>query len=165
MPRIIAALSIDAKMIYDRLAESKIGEIIGYDELSKIIGRDTTNGGRGPLTTARRKAMRENRMVFGTVRKQGIKRLADTEIVESAASDLRRIRKATRRVVERTTMVDFSKLPAKAQSEHNVYLSMFGAIAQMTLASSMKQIAKRVAETHQALPLAKTLEAFKEAAA
>lgn len=160
MPKVIHEISVDARMVYERLLTTSVGEVVTYDELTKLIGRNTQNSGRPVIATARRKAMNEHRMVFAAVRNIGFKRLNDGEIVETAQHDVDKIRRTSRRAGRRLTTVDFDALSNDKKIRHNTYLSMFGALASMTTGGTVKAIEKEVTKAHSALPLAKTLEAF-----
>lgn len=159
--KIIAALSLDAKLLYERLKSAKIGDVVTYQELSNIIGRDVLDPGRGLLQTARRKALREDYFVFGIVRKEGLKRLSDLEIVATGEDTVGRIRRTARRGFRTITAVkDFEALPNEAKIRHNVYASMLGAVAMAASAPQMKKLEKKVSEAKAQLSLTKTLEAF-----
>jgi len=161
--KVIQALSLDSKMIYDRLKKSAVEEIVSYAELSKMIGRDTQNGGRGSIQTARRKALREDYIVFGVVRNIGLKRLSDVEIVATGEDTVTRIRRASTRGFRTITAVrDFDALPNDSKIRHNTYASVLGALSMATTAARMKKLEGRVAEAKASLPLAKTLEAFSD---
>lgn len=162
MPKVIPQLSVDARMVFEKMIAVSVGETITYAEMTKIVGRDTQNGARGVIATARRKAMNEHRMVFAPIRNVGFKRLNDTEIVDTAEHDMNRVRHAARRAGKRITMVDFDRLPNDRKIRHNTYMSMFGALHAMTTQGSVKALEKEVTKSHAALPLAKTLEVFQK---
>jgi hypothetical protein len=162
MAKVIPALSVDARMVFERLATAPVGETVTYKELNALIGRDTQNGGRPVIASARRKAMSEHRMVFAVVKNVGLKRLNDVEIVDTAQHDLSKVHRAARRAGRRITMVEFDKLPNDRKVRHNTFMSMFGALHSMTTQGSVKILEKRVAESQAALPLAKTLEVFQK---
>lgn len=162
MPKVIPALSVDARMVFERLVTVSVGETVTYDELTKLIGRDTQNGGRPVVASARRKAMNEQRMVFAPIKNVGFKRLNDIEIVDTAEADLSKVRRAARRAGKRIAMVDFDRLPNDRKIRHNTYMSMFGALHSMTTQASVKALEKKVNESQAALPLAKTLEVFQK---
>lgn len=160
--KVIPQMSVDTRMLYERLKECDVGHTIPYQELSKIIGREVTGKARSVLATARRKAMTTDRMVFACVYKVGVKRLTDVDIVETSEDCVRRVRKASTRAVRRITTVDFAKLPNEAKVKHNTYLSVFGALASFTQSGALKAIEKKIGDSKEALPLAKTLEVFRD---
>lgn len=161
MAKVIPELSVDVRVVFDRLVQMRVGETITYADIKDLIGRDGQNGGRSVIASARRKALNEHRMVFEPVRNEGYKRLSDADIVNTAEHDMGKVHRATRRGARRIAVVDFERLPNASKVKHNTYLSMFGAINAMTTGASVKALEKKVAETHEALPLAKTLEVFR----
>lgn len=157
------ALSVDTRVIFDRLLKSNVGDVIGYEELTKLIGRDVQGKARSCLLSARKRAEREHRIVFGCVFKIGVKRLADTEIVDSGEAILKRARRGVQKGYQRlTNTVDFEKLPESHQVKMSTYASLFNAVATISLPKTMAKIEERVKQTHKALPLAQTLRAFIE---
>jgi hypothetical protein len=153
--------SIDAQMIYERLTASTVGDIIPYSELSGIVSRDVQTKGRGHMETARRMALREKGMVFGSVKNVGLKRLADTEIVQSGQSYISRIRRTARRGMRVLVSVqDFASLPNDLKVRHNATVSMLGAVTQFSGNSSQKRVESAVQKAGEKLNYSKTLELF-----
>ena len=161
MKKTIGEMSVDSRAIYQRLMAAKIGDLVTYKELATMTGRDLQHGDRYVLMSACRAAQRDG-AVFGVVRGEGVKRLADAEIVSSAAGVLPRIRRASKRAIRRLTAVsDFAALPNDAKIAHNTYASIFGAIAAVSTHGAVQKVEAKVKDAAQTLPLAKTLEAFK----
>ena len=161
--KVIQALSLDSKMIYDRLKKTDIGDVIPYAELSTLIGRSAQNGGRGSIQTARRKSLREDYMVFGVLRNVGLKRLSDIEIVATGEDTVRKIRRTSAKGFRVITAVrEFDKLPNEKKVLHNAYASALGAISMATSGARMKRLEARVAEAKASLSLAGTLDAFRD---
>ncbi len=160
----IAAISLDARHLYLRLARATIGETLTYDDLSKAIGRDVSPGkpGYGALTTARRRAHLDGGIVFDAVTKIGLKRLSDTEIVGSGQHAIDRVRRAARRgAVKLLSVGDFEALPNELKHKHNAYTSLLGAITQITQGRRVEELERHVGNAQATLPLWKTLEIFK----
>ena len=93
----ILELSIESRLVYNRLLEAEPGSIITYKELSTLIGSNVQNGSRFALTTACRKLMNDDRRVYKSVRNIGIKRLDNEAIVAAGDSMIKKIRKAATR--------------------------------------------------------------------
>ena len=154
-------ISIDTRMIYDRLKKSRVGDVVTYEELTKLVGRDVTDGAHGNLYSARRRLLREDQIVFDTVRKIGLQRLGDTEIVEASEADLARIRRAAKRAGRKLTCVqNFAGLQETHQTKHNAAMSLFAAVATITKQSQVRKIEAKIGKTEAVLPLAKTLAMF-----
>lgn len=153
--------SIDVQMIYDRLHKANTGDTVSYADLTELIGRDVQDRARYILLRALDLLRRDHNYVFGTVRRVGVKRLADGEIVGSAASDVASIRRKARKAASKLTCVaDYDALTPDERIRHNATVSLFGAIATMTKRPEMKRLETAVEATGRTLPLARTLEAF-----
>jgi len=153
--RAIPEMSIDAKMLYDRLVKMEIGEEVSYGDLSRIIGRNVQSIAYSLLKTAREKAEREEQMVFAPVRNIGIKRLNDIGIISAGSGYIGKIRRLARRGSRKITCVkDFSSLPKDEQLKHNVSLSVLGAMEQFGSSATIRRISGKVASTQGILPSA-----------
>lgn len=161
MSNVIPQLSVDVRMIFDRLVAAEIGDTISYAEINDMLGRKGKDPAQSVISSARRKALNEHRMVFAAVAKVGIKRLSDVEVVDTSEFSIDKVRRASRRAARRIASVNFDALPNDKKIRHNTYLSMFGALASITTGASMKKLEGKIAESKMQLPLAKTLEAFK----
>jgi|6_EtaG_2_1085325.scaffolds.fasta_scaffold00659_14 hypothetical protein len=172
----IFEISVEARLLYARLKEVSIGEVILYTELAAIGGRpmktDEDTGKLidrrfplelyGALSTARRRAQKDDGIILDAVYGEGLKRLNDHEIVGTSQRYIDGTRRASRRASKRLACVaDFDSLPAEDKVHHNTFMSLFGALAVITRAKSVKKLEGHVQQAHEQLPLVKTLEAFK----
>lgn len=160
----IQEISVDARLLHQRLKEVGVGETITWEELSKTAGRNVSAGhaGYGALATARRRAQVDDGMVFDAVSKVGLKRLSDVDIVNTGQSTVDRVRRAARKGAKRLLSVrDFNGLPNELKIKHNAYASLLGAVAAISQEAKVHQLEKHVQNAQAALPLAKTLEVFK----
>jgi hypothetical protein len=147
----------DAKLLIAFLEKKTVGEEISYADLSKVISADIRKR-RGSLYTAFKVLRRDKRIVFGTVRKEGIKRLNDEGMLKSAYGNVRTIQRATRRGIKTLACLNYDNLPNNSKVEHNASLSMLGVIQQATTSSSMKRLENAVEKAHAQLPTADTLK-------
>lgn len=159
-PKPTFELSVDTRLLYQRLAAAAMGEVVAYDDLNDLIGRDVRRRAYGALASARRKALAEDGIVFDVVPKVGMKRLTDAEIVASTQADVRRLHKASRRAARKVACAHYEQLPADSRITHNAVLSLFGAVHNITHVKRLKQLEQEVASTNGELPLAKTLAFF-----
>ena len=106
MPKAIPEISIESTLLIDRLKTLEVDEVVTWDELSNLIGRDVRKEAYHNLGTARNRLLRDERMVFECVRKVGVKRLSDDGIVVSAESGLQRIKRASRRSFRKLSCAD-----------------------------------------------------------
>lgn len=157
--------SVDTNFLAAKLSKVDVGEIVTYEELSDAIdGRDVRPGqpGYSALVSARRRLERQHGIVFGSVRKVGLKRLSDIGIVDTSDQAIASIRRKARRSAKRLTCVkNYEGMPAEKQVKHNAYMSIFGALAAASRASTVRLIEEEVAIKQDQLSLTKTLEFFK----
>jgi hypothetical protein len=130
----IPEISVDTVMVYERLIAAKVDEVITYADLAKTIGRQVPYS---MLSTARHKAMVEKRIVFATIHKVGIKRLADSDIVTLSTASFRSIQNTTRRERSRLSSVEFDTLPRELKVKHSATAA---ALAMIHEVASKKQL-------------------------
>lgn len=154
-------MSIDTQALVNRLKKMAVGEVIPYQELSALIGRDVRNGARSYLQSAIRHLLDQG-MAFGVVRGEGVKLLTDDEIVDVGAAGLKKIRRASFRSTKVLTAVRrFDALDRDRQIEHNLALSLHGIVQFATKPLIIKQLRARVDESQAQLPVQKMLDALK----
>lgn len=149
-------------MIYDRIIQVPVGEVVEYEELSILVGRKVQQSwGYSLMMTARRKALRDDRAVFSPVTNVGLKRLSNVEIAYTGPHYMKRLRNTSSRGLKVIACVNYESLPQDAKIQHNMYASAFGALSHFSKASSIKRIEAKVTEAHSTLPLQKTIDAFR----
>lgn len=154
-------MSVDTRVVYDRLKKAELGETITYADLGALLGREIDGG--DPIMQSALRSVENDGLVFGNVRSVGYQRLNDTEIVKSTEQDRLALRRKARRVVEKLSHVaDFEALPNDLKVKHNAAVSGFGAIAAILSPAKMKALEGRIEVAQAKLPLAKTLAAFNE---
>jgi hypothetical protein len=154
-------LSVETRLIVQRLASLKIGEFIAYAELSEIIGRDIQYGARHVLESARRIVQRENKILLECVYNQGLKRLDDIGIVGSTQCSVLKISNLSKRGVAKVLCLhDMSALPPGDKASLNARISIMAMVAHVTKTKNVQLIESKVAATQERLPLMKTIEAF-----
>ncbi len=159
-PRTIPEVSIETRLLYQRLVRAEIGEVINYKELTEIIGRPAQEGGRGVLSSARRMAIRENKVKFGTITNVGLKRLNDSEIVAGTEHRLRHIGRTARRGLKDLACAT-GELSHEDVVKHNTGATLLAMLLETTRPHKIKRLEGAVATAQDQLPLAKTLEAMK----
>ena len=141
------------------LRECKVGEVITYAQLTKAIGVDIRDNGRGALTTARRVLLRDEQIVFGTITNVGLRRLADNEIIATTDSDASRVRRIAQFGLSKLASVKFENLPRDDQQKHIVSSAQLGAIRHFTKIKTVNRIARSVVSTEH-LQVGETLKMF-----
>lgn len=164
MKKSIAEISIDSHAIYKRLIKLNPGEMIGYNELSSVIGRDFQKYGRGNYETACKIALRDDKMVFVSVRDEGIKRLENEAIPGTIGTgSISKIRRLSKRSAKKIMATDYENLTNAGKISHGMGLSVLGAFLQMTKPKSIAIIEDAVKiDDLNKLTFAKTLDQFKK---
>jgi hypothetical protein len=156
----IPELSVDARILYDRLRKATTGEVIEYSELSALIGRDV-RAVRYLLATAIKMAEREDAITFGAVHGIGIKRLDNAGILAVSESNIEAIGRKARRTDRKLGNCDYDSLAEVDKVRHNVMRAVVNAAAVAVSKKSQKKIMGVVEQTKQCLALNPTLEAMK----
>lgn len=153
-------ISIDTRMVYDKLKTCAVGEVVSYATLGEILGRPM-DGSSSNIQSALYMLERDG-IAFANVRGVGYQRMNDQEVVGTAESYRKAIRRKAERGAKRLTCVqNFDVLPNELKVKHNAALSGFGAIASIMSPGRMKALEDTVERAGASLPLAKTLDAFK----
>ncbi len=152
-------LNPDTRLLTDAFLKMEQGETMTYEQVSKLLSRKTS-GSDGTLQSARRRAEKEDGFVFGTIRKVGLKRLDDAEIVSLGETGAKSLRRGARRSFKRVSNVhDFDSLPSAEQAKHNGALALFGGIMAASKGSTLRRL-EGAAETSGTLSLGRTFELF-----
>lgn len=158
--RTTATLSMDTRILFERLLAAGPGDTVTYEEMNKLVGRDIQDKDRYVLQSALQKALTHG-YVFGNIRKVGFKRLSDEEIVGTGASAISRTGRMSRRGIKKLSSVrNFNELPNGAQIKHNAAMSILGMISHATRKRQVKKIEERVTYSQDKLSLRKTIEAM-----
>lgn len=153
----ISETSTDSKLIYERLIISQPGDVITYQELNDLTGRNIQKH-RYLLATARKMAEREKLMQFDAVSKIGIKRLADDEIVtQQSVKPFRQIRSATRRSARALSCAN--DISNESRINKNAALSLLGTIATFVAPSAIEKVAMQTITAE--IGTGKVMEMFK----
>lgn len=160
--KVISACSLETTLVYQRLQRCEREEVVTYKELTDLIGRNI-QAYRTPLTSATRKMLNYDNVDFQVVRGLGIKRVNDTEIVNSSDSTFVRIRRTALKKSKQLACVEkFNDLTEELKAKHNASLSVLGAIRQFSKRNTIKKIEGKVREAGATLPVAKTIKLFME---
>lgn len=157
------ARSIDTDVLVQRLINTQPGDTVGYAELSQLVGRDVQGDARSVLDSARAILERDANIVTGTVRGVGIRHLTDTDTINTGQLTIEHVRRVSRATARRiATLKDPASVPVNVRARQYAYLSTFGAFVHMTRPSKTRKIEAIARQAMKELPLARTLEAFKD---
>jgi hypothetical protein len=162
MAKAIPELSLDTQILERQLRALAIGEAISYLALSRLIGRDVQHDARGNLVTARRRLLQAERMVFGVITNEGLKRLSDEGKIETGRSHVQRAHTQAKLARKKTSAVDdFNALSNDQKIAHNVIMAQAGVIQQMTSTRNTRRLEGRVITTQPSLSIKAALELMK----
>jgi len=160
MASCIPEISVDTVIIYEHLTMMKPGEIVTYSDLAKYIGRSVPSS---MLVTARKKALSDNHMVFGTIRLVGLKLLSDIEIVKNAPATFRTIQNATRREAKRLAAVVFETLGNPEKIKHSASSAALAVINRLATPKQVEVLELKAADGMRKLSMMQALDAIREA--
>lgn len=161
--RHIGSTSIDTRTLVALMVKVPVGESITYQDLSSAIGRNVQGAARSVLESARHICERDYNIVFGVVQNVGLKHLTDTETINTGQAGIDHIRRTARKTARRiASLKDPNSVPNESKVRQFTYLSVAGALVHMTQQKQITRLEVKVGQAAKELPLAKTLEAFKE---
>lgn len=153
----IPELSVESKLLYERLRSLTVDECVSYQELGGLIGRNVQEEGRCNLGTAIRKCLSEDRIHIACIRTIGVKRIRDDAVV-TGGDALARIARLGNKRRRSLHAVSYDDLPKNLQVAHNTELSQLGVIRHFTTSATARKISSHVEKSE--LPVGKTLEFF-----
>jgi len=157
--RAIPELSVDVKLVYQRVREMAPGAVISYVELSEVVHRNIQTDGRWILQRARHKAQREDKIVTECVKNEGVKRLDDAGIVASSSSYVKRTRGAAKRgAIKIGSVRDYNSLSEYDRVQHDAAATVLGLILMCSSPSKVKQLEGAVKKMHSELPSADAIK-------
>ena len=159
MTKGIQEKSADTRVIENRLRNTAVGELVTYDELSKLLGRDVRAFCKSNVDCARRALVKES-IFFDTMKNEGYKRLNNEEAVIASDHYRTRARRAARRGLTHLVNVPFDGLTDESKRKHLAMSAQLGAIELFGSTKSSKRIETAVAETKTTMAIGETLKLF-----
>lgn len=161
--RAIGTLSIDVKTICDLLRTVKTDEVATYSDLSKLIGRSVRDNNSWILSSARKRLLSQDGILFGTIPNVGLKRLRDADIIAASRDELSRVHRGALRGMRKIRAIqDYESLSHEQKVLHGVTASALGIIAHVTKEKQLARIQEKIEKSPTTLPLQRTLDAFRE---
>lgn len=157
MKKSIPEISADARFLIDALKAVRAGDTISYADLTKLIGRDVRADARGCLSTARRHCERDG-IVFGAIRKEGLKRLGDTELCADYVAAGSHIARTARRSLRRMNAVEnYADLPPDKRQQLDLGRTLMALHLDAESSRVRAKVEAKVAEEKQQLPVGRLL--------
>lgn len=156
----------DTALLAERLRKVAVGEIVTYAELRDCVGYGVQDGpGQGRLASARRQVQRDDGIVFGCERGEGLVHLTPDGVVNHAESGIESIRRKAfrqQKALATVTGDDYLSLAPTDKARWNACMALASAVKQMTREPSRKKLIQRVADSGEParLSMRQTLAVF-----
>jgi len=157
----IGTLAANTSTLLDAFIKLKVGEVLSYEEMTALIDRDVRPKYEGyqHLQSARKIALQHYQVVLGSLRKVGVKRLADAEKVKEVQSRAVRIRRASKTAIQVGTAMDnFDALPSDLKEACNTAISAMRVVELVASRHGMKTLVAKVRELGSQLPVVVALK-------
>ena len=155
----IFKLSLEAQLIYELLKKCQIGDIITYQEINKLIGRDIQKR-LDVLYTARKLARKHENFIFDCIMNVGIKRINSKEILgKESTQTLKRIVSTTKNSVKNMNCIDYSTLDNSERYRLNCTRSLMVVISETAKQKTLESLQK---DAIQVTPKVITAEILRE---
>ncbi len=158
MSKGIQAKSADTSIVENRLRNTQPGDIVTYDELTKLLGRDVRVFGIGNVATARKVLVTES-VFFDTIPNEGYRRLDAEESCQASKHYVRRVKSAARKGMKHLQHVPFDQLSDDGKKTHLTTSAQLGAVTLFAGANAEKKIGSNV-EQGKPLAIGATLKLF-----
>ncbi len=155
--------SAETQAIVDLIRSTSMepGTEIPYERISEALGCDIINR-RHSLYSAIRILAKEDGIVIGCVRSEGIKILTDVEIGHFGTDTRKRQGRMSKRMFRSMTMVrDYESMPLEERNRLDAERAYHSMVASISADRAIKKIEAKLDQSGRVLPLGKTLDALK----
>ncbi len=156
-------IAIQTKALADLLETVSIGDIVTFDDMSKVLGQDVRKI-RYVLENARTKILAENGLRFDSVYKIGLKRMNIEDAIGVSDRNIKKIRRTARLASKRVNQ-QLSRANAVDDATRfalNARLSLFGTIETLASQKTVREVEK--VSDERILPFGKVLSLFTQRA-
>ncbi len=162
--RIVGTRSAETLLIINRLRKAKdVGDVVTYEELNTIVGRNVQHEARCRLHSARNIILDEDEAWFAVVEGVGVRRCSSEEANAVGANYRRKIRSVARRGAKILAKgVNYDELDDEQKIQFNTHLSLYGVINQFTNTKSLARIEEKVRADPGNLSIGTTLDALRD---
>jgi len=152
----------DTSVIEKLLGGADIGEVVTYDKLSKLLGRDYRKNCLAYGQTARQ-SLESAGIYFVAIPNEGYRRLSETEkITIVSRGRLRRAKSQTRKGLKVLLQTEMSKLDDNLKREALTTTAQLQAIQLFASSQAKKKIEGRLPDNNMQLALGQTIAMFQE---
>lgn len=141
-PPIPGQRAVDTTLLIEHLRTKQPGDLVTYGELQSVVGKSCAPGDAAysNLLSARRAVMRESRIHFVTVAREGIQCVHHEEATRFASNYTSRARTMARRGREQLAAVDFAALSNQGKLLHTTEAAILGAMEIFGRSASRKKV-------------------------
>lgn len=154
-------VSVETRLLYARVRTMQFSEIVQYPEFNGLVDQDVQHEAYAALKSARDIALRDDGIVTVAIAGIGIKRLTDSETVNSGTETANRQRRLARGYMRRAATVDPTKL---SEADRLMLFGESSRQAAISLFAKPKALTRILAANTSCtgeLPVARTLELFR----
>lgn len=139
----IPSISMETQMLVKRLAQAQEDDLIEWNELTRLIGKDVQLRANGLLQTAKRICAREKQIAFETISGKGIRRLFNNEIPGAVRGHIKGIHKKAGRGIVMLMCTDPDKLVGIEKASYHLNGTMLHFLRTAASGRTVKKIAQR----------------------
>lgn len=159
----IGEASIETRLLYERLVQLQVDEVVTYQELNQICGGDTQREQRGKLTSAKNQAERDRpEILLDCVWGVGIKRIPPAAMNALMESGMRSVTRKTRKLLKRSSKVVLTDLPPQERAEFMARSSLLAVLSNLGNKKHLQQLEQKAAAEGNYLNEQKVLELFSQ---
>jgi len=155
----IQSKSADTLIIENRLRNTEPGDLVTYDELSTLLGRDVRKYCSGFVQTARKSLITEG-VFFDTIKNQGYQRLDNEQACNASQHYIDRARRTAKRGINHLRHVAFDSLTKDGKKKHLTASAQLGTMHMFATGSAAKKIGNKVNGSTTPVPVGETLKLF-----
>lgn len=137
----IFEISRDAKALAARIAEMKIGEVLTYIEISKLLTVNAqSTDGRSRVRTARYLALEDHQIVLQCVKNVGYERISESDKALAHQIFRKSIRRRSKKVEKVMAAVDIAELTNEQKIAYSTDLSHLGFMSAVIKEKNVEKI-------------------------
>lgn len=143
---VVGQLGARAALLVKLLSAGKVGDVLTDEELEAACGQPVTPGGKAypSLQSAIRYVRVNHAMEWKRMPKaNAIKCLNASETLDVGQSDLRQIRRKTKRTLQKVGTVKLKDLPQEQRHAHTILSAQLGALHLCADVATTKKLAAR----------------------
>jgi hypothetical protein len=148
----------DSALIEAELRKASVGDVVSYDKLTSIVGRDVRKQCKASLETARRTLGKEG-VWFDVESGVGLKRLDSRGISGAVEGRIQRSRRAAKKSLKMTQAIVLNDLSETDKKKAIAQISQLQAIELFSSTTSQKKIVDK-SSSAEPLSLGGTLKLF-----